>query len=147
MAKAEVKNKYEEVKATLGYDMPLSSDTYSKEKASLYISFTIGGDELNMKEYRKVVKETVKDLAKGTEELLIEKGQNMIDKIVEEKVKERTGIDGKTTDELRIELSQQYSKDIENAKKVIKALKQLCTDSGVEVDMQEILKTAGVESK
>jgi hypothetical protein len=55
------------------------------------------------------------------------------------------GIDGKSTDELRVELSKEYESKIENARQIIKVMKIWLEKAGVEVDMQEVMAQAGVE--
>ena len=79
---------YEEVKATIGYDMPLSDDSYSKEKASVYISFTMGGNSLDQEKYQEIATRKADQLAEAMLKILTEKGTKMIDKLVEDRITE-----------------------------------------------------------
>ena len=78
----------EGVKTTIGYEMPLSDDTYSKEKAVLFVSFTIKNGEVDEDHYQEVADKKATHLADLMEKLLIKKGIKMIDKLVDKKVEE-----------------------------------------------------------
>jgi ElaB/YqjD/DUF883 family membrane-anchored ribosome-binding protein len=110
----ETKNKYEEVKATLGYEIPLSDDTYSKEKASVYLSFTVGADELDRKQYTQMVKDTVKDLTDEAKRILLERGEELKKDLEELKNTRNPEID-----KLREELDKEYKERFEKAKEMI----------------------------
>jgi len=77
---------YEEVKSTIGYDMPLTDDSYSKEKASVFISFTIGANSLDQKKYQEIATKKADELAETMLRILSEKGIKMIDKLVEDRI-------------------------------------------------------------
>jgi hypothetical protein len=77
---------YEEVKSSIGYDMPLTDDSYSKEKASVFISFTIGSNSLDQEKYQEIATKKAEELANLMGRILSEKGVKMIDKLVEERI-------------------------------------------------------------
>jgi len=112
-------NKYEEVKATVGYDIPLSKDTFAKEKASLFLSFTIGADKLDREEYRKEVREVVKELAEDTKQVLREQWTG-----ISETVEELKSTRNDLIDKLRAELSVEYDGKLAKAKEMILELRE-----------------------
>lgn len=112
-------NKYEEVKATIGYDIPLSKDTFAKDKASLFISFSIGGDKLDKEEYRKEVREVVKELAEDTKQVLREQWVG-----ISETVEELKSTRNDLIDKLRAELSVEYDGKLAKAKEMILELRE-----------------------
>lgn len=112
-------NKYEEVKATVGYDIPLSKDTFAKEKASLFLSFTIGAEHLDREEYRKEVRQVVKELAEDTKQVLLEQGVD-----VKASIEELKSTRNDLIDKLRAELSAEYDGKLAKAKEMILELRE-----------------------
>lgn len=86
MTKEQLKNKYEEVKTYIGYEMPLKKSEYAKDKVSVGVSFTIGAEEIDMERYQKIADQKADFLAQSMTEKLMDKGSEMIDGIVEQKV-------------------------------------------------------------
>lgn len=115
----EIKSKYEEVKATLGYDIPLSKDPYSKEKASVYLSFTIGAEELDRELYNQEVMRIAKELTQEAKSILIEQGEELKMGIEELKNTRNPQID-----KLREELAIQYDEKLKKAKEIILDLRE-----------------------
>ncbi len=108
-----------EVKATLGYELPLSKDTYSKEKASVYLTFMITGEDLDKKKFQKEVNDTVKELSIQAKEVLLE-GWEGVKKDLESL---RAGR-GEAIDELRVALDKEYTEKLTTAKEEIVQLKK-----------------------
>jgi gas vesicle protein len=115
----EIKNKYEEVKATLGYEIPLSSDTYSKEKATVYLSITIGGDELDKDLYRKEARKIAMELTQDTKAILLEQGEE-----IKQSIEELKNTRNPEIDKVREELDKEYREKMEKAKEMILDLKK-----------------------
>ena len=111
-------NTWQEVKASLGYDLPLSEDTYSKEKASVYLSFTMGAEEIDREKYTEEVRKVSKALVEDAKEILMQDSQEVIKSI--EELKNNRSDD---VDKLRIELAEQYGEKLKKAKEVILKLK------------------------
>lgn len=124
------KNRFQEVKATLGYDIPLSKDPYSKEKASIYLSFTIGAEELDRELYKKEALEIAKELTTQAKEILKEQGEELKMGIEELKNTRNPQID-----KLREELSNEYDGKLKKAKDIIlkqrEEIKLLKNNNGV----------------
>lgn len=110
----DTKGKYEEVKATLGFDIPLSKDTYSKEKASVFISFTIGGDSLDRELYTKEATRIAKELTEETKEILKQQGEE-----VKQGIEELRNTRNPEIDKLREELANEYDEKLKKAKEII----------------------------
>lgn len=100
--------KYEEVKTTIGYDIPLSDDTYAKDKASVFISFTVGSEELDMDRYQEIADKKADYLAERVENILVNKGKKMIEKLVDSKVEA---------------VRQEYESKLAKAREIIKKYK------------------------
>jgi small-conductance mechanosensitive channel len=111
-------NKWQEVKASLGYDLPLSKDTYSKEKASVFLSFIMGAEHIDREKYREEVRKVSKALVQDAKEILKEDSQEVIKSI--EELKNNRSDD---VDKLRVELAEQYEGKLKKAKEVILKLK------------------------
>lgn len=108
------KDKYEEVKATLGFDIPLSKDPYSKEKASVFISYTIGGSELDRGLYTRETIRIAKELTEETKEILKQQGEE-----VKQGIEELRNTRNPEIDKLRQELSNEYDEKLKKAKEII----------------------------
>jgi gas vesicle protein len=107
-------DRFEEVKATLGFDIPLSKDPYSKEKASVFISFTMGGNQLDRKEYTKEATRIARELTEETKEILKAQGEE-----VKLGIEELRNTRSPEIDKLREELSNEYDEKLKKAKEII----------------------------
>lgn len=107
-------DRFEEVKATLGFDIPLSKDPYSKEKASVFISFTMGGNQLDRKEYTKEAIRIARELTEETKEILKAQGEE-----VKLGIEELRNTRSPEIDKLREELSNEYDEKLKKAKEII----------------------------
>jgi ElaB/YqjD/DUF883 family membrane-anchored ribosome-binding protein len=107
-------DKFEEVKTTLGFDIPLSKDPYSKEKASVFISFTMGGNQIDRKEYTKEATRIARELTEETKEILKQQGE-----VVKEGIEELRNTRNPEIDKLREELSNEYDEKLKKAKEII----------------------------
>lgn len=116
-------NKQKEVKMTLGYDFGLSKDTFSKEKASEFLSVSIGGDNLDNKELRKEARAEARELVKELREdikIILKEGGEEIKLDIEELKSTRNDL----IDKLRAELSAEYDDKLAKAKEMILALRE-----------------------
>lgn len=107
-------DRFEEVKATLGFDIPLSKDPYSKEKASVFISFTMGGNQIDRKEYTKEAIRIARELTEETKEILKAQGEE-----VKLGIEELRNTRSPEIDKLREELSNEYDEKLKKAKEII----------------------------
>ena len=107
-------DRFEEVKATLGFDIPLSKDPYSKEKASVFISFTMGGNQIDRKEYTKEAIRITRELTEETKEILKAQGEE-----VKLGIEELRNTRSPEIDKLREELSNEYDEKLKKAKEII----------------------------
>lgn len=107
-------DRFEKVKATLGFDIPLSKDPYSKEKASVFISFTMGGNQLDRKEYTKEATRIARELTEETKEILKAQGEE-----VKLGIEELRNTRSPEIDKLREELSNEYDEKLKKAKEII----------------------------
>mgnify|MGYP001313225322 CR=1 FL=1 len=107
-------DRFEEVKATLGFDIPLSKDPYSKEKASVFISFTMGGNQIDRKEYTKEATRIARELTEETKEILKAQGEE-----VKLGIEELRNTRSPEIDKLREELSNEYDEKLKKAKEII----------------------------
>ena len=107
-------DRFEKVKATLGFDIPLSKDPYSKEKASVFISFTMGGNQIDRKEYTKEAIRITRELTEETKEILKAQGEE-----VKLGIEELRNTRSPEIDKLREELSNEYDEKLKKAKEII----------------------------
>jgi|GEM_PF-4093889 len=110
----EIPNKYEEVKVTLGYDIPLSKDTFSKEKASEFLSYTIGGDKLELDEVRTEARKTIQALVEDIKVMLLEGGEE-----IKLSIEELKNTRNPEIDKVRVELDKEYAPKLAKAKEII----------------------------
>ena len=98
--------KYEEIKTTIGFEMPLKKSDFAKDKASVYVSFTIGSDEVDTEKYQDIADKKALHLAERMAEILVKRGSNMLDSIVDERIEE---------------IRQEYEKKLAKAKEMVKS--------------------------
>ena len=79
---------YEEVKVYVGYDMPMSDDSYAKDKATIGFSYTRSSGTLDRKRVEDELYEVVDNLAVKLGEYMVTKGKEVIDAEVNRRVAE-----------------------------------------------------------
>lgn len=118
MDKSDIEvDRAEGVKVSYGFDIPLSKDTYAKEKATVFLSFFINSPKVDKDELRKEARATAKELTDIVKEILKEEAESVKQSIAEFKEARSPEIDT-----LRKELSEQYEDKLVKAKQLITKL-------------------------
>jgi hypothetical protein len=79
---------YTKVRSSIGFEMPLKNSDYAKDKATTYITFTMKVPKLKEDEYQAIANKKAQQLAEWMVEVLVEKGKNLIDALVDKRVED-----------------------------------------------------------